>query len=60
VTKNTENTKSTARQGRIERLMAQGYTRSEAVGIVYASEAGRRSPPSHGVDRPSTRLQGGR
>ena len=53
-------TRNTERQDRIERLMAQGYTRSEAYGIVYAQEAGRKPLPTRGVDKPSTRLQGGR
>jgi hypothetical protein len=53
-------TKNTERQDRIERLMAQGYSRSEAYGYVYCQEAGKKPPPTHGVDKPSTRLQGGR
>jgi hypothetical protein len=49
-------TKNSERQDRIEQLLAQGYTRNQAVGIVYASEAGEKPLPAHGVDEGSTRL----
>jgi hypothetical protein len=39
-------TKNTERQDRIERLMAQGYSRSEAYGRVYAREAGKQLLPA--------------
>jgi len=48
----------TPRQARVSRLVEQGHTLTDAVGLAASAEAGFEPLPTHGQDEPRPRPKG--
>jgi hypothetical protein len=47
------------RRARVTELVDQGHALADATGIAWAEGAGHRTLPTHGVDEPHPRSEGG-